>query len=162
VGEYVSAAGARGSNVWWRGGDAPFGRLGELAVLLLVELARRRADVELKHALARVWIGQRDVDAFLEAPFDRWVELPGDVGRAEDEDARLVVADAVHLDQELCSRGEIVVESTPFDTETKMDPELCAPVLMRRDASDSPSPRVPASESISSMKMIEGLASRAI
>lgn len=36
------------------------------------------------------------------------------------------------------------------------------PVLIRRDASDSPSPRVPASESISSMKMIDGFASRAI
>jgi hypothetical protein len=36
------------------------------------------------------------------------------------------------------------------------------PVLIRLEASDSPSPRVPASESISSMKMIEGLASRAI
>lgn len=33
---------------------------------------------------------------------------------------------------------------------------------MRRDASDSPSPRVPHSESISSMKMIDGACSRAI
>lgn len=36
------------------------------------------------------------------------------------------------------------------------------PVLILLDASDSPSPLVPASESISSMKMIDGLASRAI
>jgi hypothetical protein len=36
------------------------------------------------------------------------------------------------------------------------------PVLIRLEASDSPSPRVPASESISSMKMIDGFASRAI
>ena len=37
----------------------------------------------------------------LEAAADGRVELPGDVGRAEDEDALGVPANAVHLDEEL-------------------------------------------------------------
>ena len=41
------------------------------------------------------------MDAALEAAADGRVELPGDVGGAEDEDALGVVADAVHLDEEL-------------------------------------------------------------
>lgn len=41
------------------------------------------------------------MDAALEAAADGRVELPGDVGGAEDEDAARVVADAVHLNQEL-------------------------------------------------------------
>ena len=40
------------------------------------------------------------MDAALEAAADGGVELPGDVGGAEDEDALGVAADAVHLDQE--------------------------------------------------------------
>lgn len=52
--------------------------------------------------------------------------------------------------------------STP--RESLPTPSICtrSSVLIRREASDSPSPRGPQSASISSMKMIEGLFSRAM
>ena len=48
-----------------------------------------------------MFLRQRNVDSFLESSTDRGVQDPGDVGRAEDEDAVVVVANALHLDQEL-------------------------------------------------------------
>ena len=48
-----------------------------------------------------VLLRQRDVDSLLESSPDGGVQDPGDVGGAEDEDAVVVVADALHLDQKL-------------------------------------------------------------
>ena len=79
----------------------PLGELGQLAVVPLLELTRGVADADLEHLGARVRVRQVDVHAPLEAAADRPVKLPGDVGRAEDEDALSVFADAVHLDEQL-------------------------------------------------------------
>ena len=101
------------------------------------EFVRGLADVHLEHVRAGVLVRERNVDALIEPPPDRLVELVGRVGGGEDEDATPSLADALHLHENL-----------------RLD---------RRLASDSPpSPRAPHSASISSMKMMEGLCSRAI
>ena len=62
------------------------------------------------------------------------------------------------------AQGIFVAPKTRIPSESFPTPFICTrnSVLIRLDASDSPSPRVPASESISSTKMIAGLFSRAI
>ena len=76
--------------------------------------------MELEHAPSRFWPWQGNVYPLLEPARRRAqvheikydgaqpspslysvIQLPWDVGRAEDEDAGIVVADAVHLDEEL-------------------------------------------------------------
>lgn len=63
----------------------------------MLELVGGVADGELEHGCAAGEVGEADVDAALEAAADGAVELPGDVGCAEDEDGGRVVPDAVHL-----------------------------------------------------------------
>lgn len=75
--------------------------LGEVSVVGLGEVARGVADGEHEHLHAGVDVRQADVDAALEAAADGGVELPGDVGGSQDEDAARVLADAVHLHEQL-------------------------------------------------------------
>lgn len=75
--------------------------LREHAVVVRLQVRLRVADGELEHPRAAVGVGQADVHAALETSSDRGVELPGDVGRAQHQDALAVVSDTVHLHQQL-------------------------------------------------------------
>ncbi len=59
------------------------------------------AAVDTKELAARRLVRQRDVDAFLEATAHGRVERPREVGGRQYQDAVVVIADAVELDQEL-------------------------------------------------------------
>lgn len=68
-----------------------------------LRIAKRSGHVpkmDLEQLLARLVIRERDVDALLEAAPDGGVQGPGEVRRGEEEDAVVVVAEAVHLDEE--------------------------------------------------------------
>lgn len=73
----------------------------EMTVIRLGEAARSVANSELEHLHAGVDVGQADMDAALEAAADGSVELPGDIGSAQDEHAARILADAIHLHQQL-------------------------------------------------------------
>ena len=75
--------------------------LAEVLELLGGEGRGGRPEMDLEHRRARRRLGEADVDTLLETPADGRVEPPGDVGGGEDEDAVGVVADTVHLDEEL-------------------------------------------------------------
>mmetsp|Transcript_18243 Transcript_18243/g.46350 ORF Transcript_18243/g.46350 Transcript_18243/m.46350 type:complete len:354 (+) Transcript_18243:186-1247(+) len=75
--------------------------LAERLEVLGGEVVGRVADAELEEAAARRRVGERDVDALLEAATHGRVEAPWGVGGAKHEQARVVVAHALHLDEEL-------------------------------------------------------------
>mmetsp|Transcript_29112 Transcript_29112/g.95032 ORF Transcript_29112/g.95032 Transcript_29112/m.95032 type:complete len:223 (+) Transcript_29112:73-741(+) len=66
------------------------------------ERVGRVADVHLEHVHARALVGERDVDALVEAPPDRLVEIVRCVGRREHQHLLPVVPHALHLYQNLC------------------------------------------------------------
>ena len=45
---------------------------------------------------------ERDVDTFLKSSSDSVIKLPGHVGSTEHQDTVHIVADTLHLDEELC------------------------------------------------------------
>ena len=62
----------------------PFAQFRQGPVILAAELTRGAADGELEHLHAGLDVREGDVDSALESATDRRVQLPGDVGRAED------------------------------------------------------------------------------
>lgn len=76
-------------------------QLRQLAIVLALQARLGVADGDLEHGRARGDVRQRDVHAALEAAADGGVELPRDVGRAQHQHARRVLAHAVHLHQHL-------------------------------------------------------------
>lgn len=86
----------------------PLTQLRQLAIVLRLQARLGVADSDLEHGRPRRDVRQGDVHAALEPPADGGVELPRDVGGAEDQHARRVLAHAVHLHQHLgldASRG---------------------------------------------------------
>lgn len=139
----------------------PFSLLGQGAVVALRELARRRADVEVEHFRPRGGVGQRDVDSFLE-PIEN-ISLSVSCTRQENE-RRERVATCRRLIATSRAQGMLVAPRTRTPCVSLPTPFIWTrnSVLIRLDASDSPSPRVPHKESISSTKMMDGAFSRAI
>ena len=79
----------------------PLGCPRKLAVVLRFESRVGVADGELKHGRPGSQVREGDVYSPLEAAADGGVELPRDVGGAQDEHALAVLAHAVHLHQHL-------------------------------------------------------------
>ncbi len=75
--------------------------LGQGPDIARFQIARRAADAEFEQLHASAQVRQRDMDASLESPSDRGVQLPRDVGGAQDQHALGVVAHAVHLHEQL-------------------------------------------------------------
>jgi hypothetical protein len=84
--------------------NSPIGCFSKPLIILRSQIARRRSNVELKHPLSSFLVGKRDVDSLLEPTSEARVDLPGDVGRSQNEDAVHVIADATHLGEELYRR----------------------------------------------------------
>jgi hypothetical protein len=90
---------------------------------------------------------------FLETTSNGRIKVPGRVRGTEDENLIAVLADTLHLDLRVAALASCAALATACRTRNS--------VLMRLDDSFSPSERAPHSESTSSMKMMEGLRSRA-
>lgn len=69
--------------------------------MLVVEVVGLLREGVLQHVVAGVFFGERDVYSFLEPSAHGRVEAPGVVGGSEDEDLAFLVADALHLHEEL-------------------------------------------------------------
>ena len=77
-----------------------FAELSEGFEIGRVKIAGGGADGELKEFHSTGQIGETDVNTTLKPTSDGRVQLPGDVGGAEDQNAARIVTDAVHLNQE--------------------------------------------------------------
>ena len=92
----------------------PLSGLSQLLVVLLCYIVRRLAysDLELHDPCLNVWEG--DVNSLLEPSADGGVQLPGHIARTQHQDAVVVIAHTLHLDQEFCfnSAGGFVLTLT--------------------------------------------------
>ncbi len=93
----------------------PFGLVGKLGEVLFSERVRRGAQVKLEHGLASGRLGQRDINALLEAASNGRVQRPRNIRGAQDEYVVIVVVrHALHLHEKLgldaaCTLGLVVV-----------------------------------------------------
>lgn len=77
------------------------GDLPKMLVIVGCEGARSVLHMQLEHPLASRSVGEGNVDALLKTTSNGTIEGPGKIGGTEDEDARLIVTNTVHLNQEL-------------------------------------------------------------
>lgn len=163
--------------------DSPFRHLGQLAVILLRKLTRRGSDIELKHAFPRFHVGQGNVDPLFESNLPIGVSArarpaPTCEKAGRGTCRRLMAGSSCHgilvapstntpvssFPTPFIYRQPRLVVKPPIAQHTENTRHTCTKnsVFIRLLASDSPSLRDPASESTSSIKMIDGFASRAI
>lgn len=77
------------------------GLLRQLLQVFFGQHVRGISQMNLEHGQSSVLLGQWNINSLLETSPDGGVENPWDVGRAEHENTFSVIADALHLHQEL-------------------------------------------------------------
>lgn len=79
-----------------------FAHFCQCPVIRLGHVARCRAHGQHEHLHPRIDIWKADVDSALESSPDGSIQLPGDVGSAQDQDTPRVLSDTVHLNEQFC------------------------------------------------------------